>query len=85
MVENAAAHFQARVSVLHLMQNSFKKLLDDSIIYAKEADELYQNIDSFLTACAEHNLKLSAKKGKFFQTKVKWCGQNIDTNGTGIS
>lgn len=37
--------------------------------------------ETFLKACRENNLKLSAKKCKSFIKNVEWCGRVIDVDG----
>lgn len=37
--------------------------------------------DKFLITSENFNLKLSAKKCRFFQKRVKWCGRTNDSDG----
>lgn len=40
-----------------------------------------EHLNTLLSICREYNLKVSATKGQFFQTKVKCCGRIIDESG----
>lgn len=81
VLKNAAAHFQAHLlQLFQSIQNAFKSCLDDVTIYAKERDELMEHLDAILASCNEYNTKLSAAKGKVFQTKVKWCWRIINAS-----
>lgn len=55
--------------------------LDDLIIFSSTLEEHLDRLDQVLTRLRECNLKLSPKKCKFLQTKVKYVGHIVSENG----
>ena len=55
--------------------------LDDLIIFSRTLEEHLDRLDKVLTRLRGCNLKLSPKKCKFLQTKVKYVGHIVLENG----
>ena len=55
--------------------------LDDLIIFSSTLEEHLDRLDKVLTRLRGCNLKLSPKKCKFLQTKVKYVGHIVSENG----
>ncbi|OQR83686.1 hypothetical protein ACHHYP_14408 [Achlya hypogyna] len=55
--------------------------LDDLLGYAADTASLFSILESVLSICAKSGLKLHAKKCRFFQKSVKWCGKVISADG----
>lgn len=78
-MKNAAAHLQEHVSqCFKAMQGAYESWPDDFDIHTKNAGDAVEHLETFLITSKEFNLKLSAKKCRFFEKKIIWCGRIID-------
>lgn len=81
-LKNAAPCFQYAVEPLFsALRNNLKAWLDDFMLHAKSEDELIDLLERFFEICAAHNLYISAKKFKLFDTQAKWFGRISDREG----
>ena len=51
--------------------------IDDVLVYSSSIDEHWTHLYSFLETIKRNGLVVSAKKGKLFQTKVRFLGYDI--------
>lgn len=56
-------------------------LLDDIIVSGRSDDEHLKNLDSVLQRLSTYNLKVNLDKCEFFQSKISYCGHQIDEQG----
>lgn len=67
-----------RAVLSHKFDGRVKEMLqwlDGFLSYAKSEDELFTNIESFLTVCKEIRLEVNAEKSTLFANEVQFCGR----------
>lgn len=80
--KKATAHFREHISLcFQTMQQAIKTWLDGFIICVEEVDDLIKFSDQIFNTCTEYDLKLLAKKCKFFPKTVRWFGGIYDVQG----
>lgn len=73
----AATYFQVHVPKrFHSTQETYKSWMKNSIIYARNVEELFDRLHKVLTIFHKHNLIVSAKKRKFLQNQGEMVRQN---------
>ena len=79
---NATFYFQGIVAnICKPIRSNILQWLDDVLLHAKTPEELIQVLSRFLELCQQHNIKLHAKKCRFYVKEVKWCGRIISQYG----
>ena len=80
---NAVAHLQSALAAIFLPElgKNLLSWLDDLLLYASCPEELLTAIESFLSLCLKHRLKLHPQKCILFTVKIKWCGRIITRQG----
>ena len=79
---NATAFFQRSVEPLFAaLREHSKAWLDDFGLHAASEHVLLDVLEHFFQICRDKGLFLSAKKCKFFQKSMKWCGRLISGEG----
>ena len=72
VIEQALSGLQWRITVLYL---------DDIIVYSRDFEEHMENLNLVLDRLEEVNLKLKAKKCRFFQKEVSFLGHIVSEEG----
>lgn len=81
-LNNDTARFLAHVpECFQIMLNALRSWLDDSIIFADNADRLMKHFGGFLPPYNDYNLEVSAGKCQFFLKNVLWGGRIINPEG----
>lgn len=79
---NATAFFQRSVEPLFAeLRDWLKAWLDDFCLHANDAGTLLSKLEVFFKICKERRLYLHARKCRFFDRKIKWCGRIITGEG----
>ena len=56
-------------------------MLDDIIVRGKSDAEHLENLEAVLRRLAEKDLRINAKKCRFFMERIEYCGHEIDHDG----
>ena len=56
-------------------------MLDDIIVTGKSDAEHLENLEAILRRLAEKDLRINAKKCRFFMERIEYCGHEIDHDG----
>ena len=56
-------------------------ILDDMIITGKDDEEHLDHLEEVLKRLKEHGLRANRDKCEFFQTKITYCGHEVDQHG----
>ena len=56
-------------------------LHDNILVYGKDYDDHYNNLQQVLERCAEKGIVLKPSKSNFCLTRVKWFGRDFHSNG----
>ena len=55
--------------------------LDDSLLHARNEEELLDALEKFFARLDEHNIKLHPAKFVLFAKALTWCGKQVSKNG----
>ncbi len=71
------------VSILgSLLYNGVIQYIDDTLLYAKDENELLQKLEEFFARMCRHNAKLHPGKFKLFAKQLTWGGKEV--SGAGV-
>ena len=79
---NAVPYFQSAVSnIIKPLRDRILQWLDDLLMHCPTPQDLLTTLESFFQLCRQHNIKLHARKCKFYLPEVTWCGRLISQDG----
>ena len=79
----AAAYYQRCMHTIlgDLLLECVLQYLDDTLVYAKNEEELINHLDRVFARFEKYNLKLHPGKFVLYATEITWGGKTVDGNG----
>ncbi|MAA69219.1 MAG: hypothetical protein CL915_10765 [Deltaproteobacteria bacterium] len=83
-LKTAAAYYQRSIQRIlePLLYVHILQYIDDTLIYAKEEDELLDVLEEYFSRLSAHNIKLHPGKFVLYATEVTWSGKLVTPEGT---
>ena len=80
----AAAHYQRTMNRIleEMLYTHILQYIDDTLLFAKNEEELLDSIERYFTLLARYNVKLHPSKFVLFETQLVWGGKLVTSEGT---
>ena len=85
---NSAPYFQKCLETVigeDLMYNGVLQYVDDTLVYAKNPEQLLKRLRTFFTRLDMFNVKLHPKKADLFSTQLVWGGRLLSEHGQTVA
>ena len=80
-LSSIAEHYNRRMAEAFEGLTGFRRIVDDVIIYDKDIESHRDHVQQFLQRCQERQISINNDKWIFCQTKVKFAGFQVSSEG----
>lgn len=80
-ITNSPSLFQSTMDRLLFGLEGTTCYLDDILVFSKNTEDMYQNVDAILKRLSDHGVKVNTSKSEFFKKNLNFLGYRIDENG----
>ena len=84
-LSSIAEHYNRRMAEAFEGLTGFRRIVDDVIIYDKDIESHRDHVQQFLQRCQERQISINSDKWIYCQTKVKFAGFQVSSEGYPIN